>query len=399
MRIGIYLENYVAGGVDTVIVNKINSWPITSDEIILFCNKTHDGLERIIKPRLKRQCIIVETKILSRDNVYRRFKGQPHFLVRIIMVYFRHLFSIINYYRIKKYLNNYDLNYLFIHNGGYPGALSAIVAVAAARAVGIHGVTTVIHNLPVKYTFKNFVFDLVYDVLLNKSSNIVCVSNESMSQLLEFRRVSRPVYVIHNGIEPLSICNKNCQLSRLKKEVINILMVGCFDERKGHQVLIEAITELKKYLPNLRLHVHVAGKGSDTEKHNLLNKINNLYLSEYFSFLGFIDNIGEVMSKMDILVFPSVAYESFPITILEAMSAGLAIVASNVGGISEMLEDKRTGLLVPPADAYALASALLHLLKEPELIITLGKAARESFYINYTADKMAIRYQELIKVQ
>ena len=96
---------------------------------------------------------------------------------------------------------------------------------------------------------------------------------------------------------------------------------------------------------------------------------------EKIEFLGHRDDVSAVLSQADIFVLPSRS-EAFPNAIMEAMAAGLPVVASNVGGIPELVEDGRTGHLVQPGDAAALASSLIGLLEQPQRLEEFGRAAR-----------------------
>jgi glycosyltransferase involved in cell wall biosynthesis len=102
------------------------------------------------------------------------------------------------------------------------------------------------------------------------------------------------------------------------------------------------------------------------------------------------------MAASDVFVLPSQT-EGLPIALLEAMSAGLPVVASAVGGIPSVVETEREALLVPPNDEDALHDALQRILADPALGQTLGRRARERFVAAYTADAMASRYDDLYR--
>ncbi len=108
-------------------------------------------------------------------------------------------------------------------------------------------------------------------------------------------------------------------------------------------------------------------------------------------FTGHVDNVGDHLAALDIFVFPS-RHEGLGSTLLDAMQAGLPIVASAVDGIPEIIEHEINGLLVPPGDAYALASAVQRLRADPVLAERLAAAGRERV-AGYTAAAMAERYR------
>lgn len=108
-------------------------------------------------------------------------------------------------------------------------------------------------------------------------------------------------------------------------------------------------------------------------------------------FTGHVDNVGDHLAAFDIFVFPS-RHEGLGSTLLDAMQAGLPIVASDVDGIPEVIEHEVNGLLVPPGDAYALAQAVQRLRADPALARQLAAAGRERV-AGYTAAAMAARYR------
>jgi glycosyltransferase involved in cell wall biosynthesis len=112
------------------------------------------------------------------------------------------------------------------------------------------------------------------------------------------------------------------------------------------------------------------------------------------AFLGHRDDVPARLEAADIFVLPSRS-EAFPNAVLEAMAAGLPVVASGVGGILELVDDGRTGLLVPPDDPAALADRLCGLMANPSLGATLGGAARAEVEEHYSFDRMVSAFDRL----
>ncbi len=110
-------------------------------------------------------------------------------------------------------------------------------------------------------------------------------------------------------------------------------------------------------------------------------------------FLGFRDDMAGVYASLDVLVQPSYR-EGMPMTILEAMSAGVAVVASRVGAAEDVIEDGRTGLLYQPGDVPALADAVRSLIDDDRTRTGIGKAAQAAVRADFTVDEMARRYAE-----
>ena len=120
----------------------------------------------------------------------------------------------------------------------------------------------------------------------------------------------------------------------------------------------------------------------------------NAGVAHAFDFVGHCDDIPARLADADIFVHPS-RFESFPNAVLEAMAAGLPIVASDVGGIPEVIEDGRTGFLVPPGEDETLASRVMHLMANPEEGARVGAAAREAVLASFSFDRMVARFDDI----
>ena len=127
MTIAIYIENYVCGGLDSVILNKIKNWP-NNDKFIIFYNQDYKQINDILKNELNnRRVDFVNINIFSLEKIYSRLRtNQTKIFIRIAGVFLRYFFFILNFYRILCVLKKYKITELFIHNGGYPGGLSTV---------------------------------------------------------------------------------------------------------------------------------------------------------------------------------------------------------------------------------------------------------------------------------
>ncbi len=161
-----------------------------------------------------------------------------------------------------------------------------------------------------------------------------------------------------------------------------VLTVARLDPQKGLHHLVAAAA----LLPEAR--VMVVGDGP--ERGALETLIAQLGLGDRVHLLGFRTDIPELLAGCDLFVLPSL-FEGLPLSILEAMAAGRAVVATAIGGNDEAVVDGVTGLLVPPADPQALADALRTLLREPERRRRLGEAGRRRAEAEFSATAMVRR--------
>jgi glycosyltransferase involved in cell wall biosynthesis len=120
--------------------------------------------------------------------------------------------------------------------------------------------------------------------------------------------------------------------------------------------------------------------GAGPTRAELEAQVARLGLAQHVTFLGLVSrtDLSALLARTDVVVLPSY-WEGLPVSLIEALSAGKAIVASRVGGNPELVADGVNGLLVPPGDAPALAQALLSLFSDPERVRRMGQASRERF--------------------
>ncbi len=167
-------------------------------------------------------------------------------------------------------------------------------------------------------------------------------------------------------------------------------MVACLREEKRIDVLINAAPQILARFPDA--HFLIAGDGTCRE--SLVALAGQLGITDRVTFLGHRDDVPAVLAQADMFVLPSRS-EALPNSVIEAMASGLPVVASRVGGIPELVDDGKTGYLVPPGDPNALADALARLLEDPRRSAELGRAGRIKIEQNYSFDRMVEQMETL----
>jgi glycosyltransferase involved in cell wall biosynthesis len=177
-----------------------------------------------------------------------------------------------------------------------------------------------------------------------------------------------PVHVVVNGIEDGHLSFRDPDADGAPR----LLCVGNITPNKGHVVLLEAVRILRARYPTLRATL----VGRDFTEGRLFREAEAKGLGDTYDARGFADDVRPFLARSTVAVLPSLRREGMPTALLEAMAAGVPVVASRVGGVSEIVDDGKTGLLVPPGDPHALARTIGLLLDDPDLRRSLARSAR-----------------------
>jgi len=177
-----------------------------------------------------------------------------------------------------------------------------------------------------------------------------------------------PVYVVPNGIDGdvLPPVRKDAS------EAPSLLCIGNISANKGQGVLLEAVRLLQPRHPGLR----VVLVGRDFTDGRFAREAEVRGLGDLYTAVGFVADVGPYLQHAAIVVLPTLHREGMPTSLLEAMKAGVPVVASRVGGVAEIVEDGRTGVLVTPGDAQGLAEAVSRLLLDEAARSRLSSQAR-----------------------
>jgi glycosyltransferase involved in cell wall biosynthesis len=206
------------------------------------------------------------------------------------------------------------------------------------------------------------------------------------------------IITIRNGIHPIPLDDVNRSDMRrqldLEEGDVFLLSVGRLVYQKAHEILVRAMPLILSHNP--RVKVGICGEGG--LRPQLEASISELDLTGSVRLYGNLHSVAGYLSAADIFVLPS-RWEGLPIALLEAMSAGLPVVATRVEGVEEVVVEGTHGLLVPVGDSQALANAILQLLQDPQLARRMGASAREHILADYTEDRMCEQYLKLMLKQ
>lgn len=275
-------------------------------------------------------------------------------------------------------------------------ATSRFLAAVATLLTGIPSTGTFHHSILEPYAKKPSNW-----IVTKMLSHVVAISSNRQKMMMDNLGVSAArLTLIHGGtdVEPLADTATREQYRQqlgIKPDTLALLSLGHLGWIKGHDYVLEAMGTVVKRCPNV--HLYIGGQGSPPDVARLKGLIEKYGLQQHVTLLG------EVIPKpwydaSDIFVLASIE-EGFGLVFIEAAARRLPVVATDTGGISDIVVNEETGFLVPIRDAAAIAKALLALVENSELRTRCGIAARkrveEHFLVDHMVGKYLRVYQQL----
>ncbi len=230
---------------------------------------------------------------------------------------------------------------------------------------------------------------LALEKLMGKFSDRMIAVSGFDKQLAIKHNICNPerIKVIYNGSPDYLETPKS---KKQNIEAIKLLMTARFSFQKDHKTLFKAIQQLR----DLNFKVDLVGNGDLFEETKMLAK--EMDIDHLVTFHGERNDIPKFLNEADAFVLTS-RFEGLPLSICEAMSAGLPVIASNVGGISEMVKDDYNGYLIPKENETVLAQKLASIIKDKEKRQQLGKNARATYLSTFSIDQMATTTEQYLQ--
>ncbi len=223
--------------------------------------------------------------------------------------------------------------------------------------------------------------------VLRSFAAVVAVSHEVESRLLAARVAPDRISIVPNGIDTGAFLVHNPTPNQDANRPLVVGLVGRLSYEKGIDLFVHAAARVLEDLPDTRFHII----GDGPERLALEHLIQTLNLSGSVSLLGRKDDMPAIYPAIDLIVSAS-RQEGLPISLLEAMASGRAILATSVGEVPSLIRNQETGLLVPPNDIDTLVAGMRALLTSASLRQQLGTAARHRVEAEFSAEQMTERY-------
>lgn len=278
--------------------------------------------------------------------------------------------------RLAKLFHRYEPDVVHIHN-----TKPLIYAGPAARLAGIAHVIYTRHGQRHNATRGQ---DLLFRLTSRSARHLVCVSQDSARLSIKGGLPARRVHCIWNGIDVNEFCYSGPRSGG------PVVMVGRLSPEKNVENLIRAAAIVVRTRPETRFAI--AGEGPCMA--SLCKLTADLGLAAHVCFLGDVRDVATLLGTASLFVLPSLT-EGISLTLLEAMSSGLPVVATRVGGNAEVVVEGETGLLVPSADPQALAEAILKLAGDDSKCRAMGLAGRSRIERYFDVRSMVRRYESL----
>ena len=363
---------------DIKVLNIITrSSPIGGAQMVLldnvirnsFTNIVISGNEGILTEKLRLNGI----KVIIIKNLKRSFS----------------IYDISVFFKIISIIQKEKINFVTSHSSKI-GVLARLACffTNTRNAFVVHGWSFSNDNSKTAYFFFLFVekfmkfftdyFILVseYDIAIGLKNNILKNKNHIL---------------IYNGSNDLLQNN----LKRKKSKKIVISFVARFSSQKDHETLFDALSLLNDEKLDL-LSINLIGGGELIDK--FIDKSISMKISRCLNFIGETSEVNKYLVNSDLFMLIS-NYEGLPVSIIEAMSVGIPIIASDVGGVKELVKDGVNGFLIPKKDSIALSKVLANLVIGNSYDIkSMGRSSREIYEENFKVDIMAAKTENLINM-
>ncbi|MCH8021162.1 glycosyltransferase [candidate division KSB1 bacterium] len=269
---------------------------------------------------------------------------------------------------------------------------AGILGKIAAKIAGIKHVVSTRHY---GYHYKENTFLYRLEQRLTRSVSVVIAISEAVKKYLTQKNVipEERIVVIHNAID-LKAINTDPVTPTIQKKSGTFIIgsIGRLHPQKGFDILLESFKLISKQIPNLILEII----GDGILHNDLQNQAKRLNITDKVRFVGCMPHraVLQKLSQWDLYIVSSL-WEGFGIAIIEAMAKEKAVVATNVEGIAEVVDDGSTGYLVPPKSPIALARKITELLSDTTKGLEMGKAGKEKVLNQFSIEKLVEKNRKI----
>ncbi|HAZ09626.1 MAG TPA: hypothetical protein DCY56_00760 [Candidatus Omnitrophica bacterium] len=304
--------------------------------------------------------------------------------------FMRNKYDLIGIYRFLSLLKKSRVDLLYINHG----VLDLFWGFICGKMLKVPSIVSVVHTMVNPCPWVRFKSRLINKLIMHRLDKIVVVSKARMDSLIkEYNLMPEKLILIRNSVDMNRFTDFKEYKNGLRQEIgISedekvIGMVGRLVYEKAYDIFLTSAHKISKLIPNSKFLII----GDGRERPALEALTLRLGIKKQVIFLGERQDIPQLISLFDVAVLSS-RIESFPVALLEYMAASRPIIATNVGGNTEIILNGETGCIVPPEDAEAIAKAVIELLNNRKKAEEMGKAAKkiveDRFSLKDMIDKM-----------
>lgn len=291
--------------------------------------------------------------------------------------------------KFRKFIKEKNINLVNVH--GYIAGFYIRVALVGLPIKVVWTMHVDIMDVPNLTRRKKLVRKFIED-FFNRffTSKIVCVSKSLANRIPKWVSKRTPVEVIYNGIDT-KIFKSTSAVNKIENKQDLILgFISRLSIQKGIPFLLESVKELANLNVNFKLLI--VGEGDlrkDVEKFIAANS-----LQKYVEILGFKKDVSLILNKIDVLILPSL-FEGFPMIILESLATATPVIASNVNGIPEIIQNGKNGFLTTPKNPHEITESILKYYKNRSFIKDHGEYGSEQVHAKFTVTTMIDNYENI----
>lgn len=371
----VLIENYVSGGANKYAEDIVNSVEDCFGHIEIWGNT--EAISSFNKTRLPSRVAFRKIKIFNQAEIIKNHTRPARLFLRVLLFPLMIFINLLSFIQIRSALKNKVNAQVLLCNGGYPASLFLIFSLLFIKKNNSPSMTIVSTPARKENIILNIFWKLT-DFIVKKKIKILIVNSSAIKNELIAKCSFKSdfIQIVRNGI-----ADQKIEKSK-SKEIITIGFISRVENTKGIQELLAAYNKLRQKYSNIELLI--AGGGS---KENEVIAASNSDTSIHY--LGHVTpgQINSIFAKIEIFVLPSYQ-EGLPYSVIEACMSSCAIVATDVGGIPEIIHHKKNGLLIPAKDEHALFSALECLIINPHLRLEYAANARSKYLQEFSLEKM-----------
>ena len=294
--------------------------------------------------------------------------------------------------KIREVAEQYALDLVHVHYA-IPHATSAFLAREMLKphplptVTTLHGTDiTLVGMMPSYYEITRF--------SIERSDAVTAVSEFLRRETIREFRIEHPIDVIHNFVDtelfrPQGASPARCRLAQDGERIL--MHVSNFRKVKNLPVILQVFYEVQKVVPSRLVLV-----GDGPERESTERQAHALGIERKVSFLGDQEDVADLLPVADVFLLPS-QHESFGLAALEAMSCGVPVVGSRIGGLPEVIEHEKTGFLCDPNDVECMKAIVMGLFKDETLRRQIGQASRERAERLFNRDRIVAQYVDVYR--